>query len=476
MSTIRPIRVRFAPSPTGYLHVGGVRSAIFNWLFARNTKGTYLLRIEDTDHERSKQEYFDAIIDSFTWLNLLPDEPVVIQSKRINDHIKAAQSLLSQNLVYPCFCEAENAEKKIDELEHGIGSKYSGSCRDKNYTEDDLQRPHALRFKVPLDCNSISFNDLIRGIITTAREQLDDFVIVRRDGSPTYNFVVVIDDIFMNISHIIRGEEHISNTPKQILLYNALKKEPPLFAHLPMILGPEGNKLSKRDGAVSIEEYRSLGYLPDALINYLVRLGWSHGDQELFTREEMISYFSLEKIGKKGSIFDSKKLQWINGVYIRQKSVNEIVQAIEAMSSDATITLRKLWSKEAIIVLVALYKDRSTTLGSLAEELVNLAHDPTTLDCSLLKKWIKPYTVSLVNDFYQSIKHLTSWSRTHLAEHAHKTIEKYNAKIIELAQPLRLALTGSVQSPGIFEIIEAVGKERSLKRINLLLAQFNTEP
>lgn len=468
MTAQRPVRVRFAPSPTGHLHVGSVRSAMFNWLFAKHNNGTYLLRIEDTDRERSKQEYFDSILHSFNWLNMVPDEPLVIQSERIKEHLKAAEWLRKNNLAYPCFCEAEDADKKIAELEQGIGAKYAGTCRDALYSEEDLKKPHAIRFKIPTHLDTVSFDDIIRGKITTARDQLDDFVIVRRDGSPTYNFVVVIDDIFMNISHIIRGEDHISNTPKQLLLYHAFKKEPPLFAHVPMILGPAGNRLSKRDAAVSVEEYRALGYLPEALFNYLVRLGWSHGDQELFTKEELISYFTLEKIGKKGSIFDLKKLQWVNSSYLRQKGAFETLQAIEAMSTETANHLKTVWSMPSLLALLSLYKDRATVLSTLATDILNLAQSPTTFDCNLLSKWYKPYTLSLIERFLKELEITTEWDLLKFQEISKIIIESENAKIIELAQPLRLAITGSIQSPGIFEIIEALGKEKTIERIKAL--------
>ncbi|GMU19625.1 MAG: hypothetical protein AMXMBFR12_08170 [Candidatus Babeliales bacterium] len=307
------VRVRFAPSPTGHLHIGGMRSAIFNWLFARHYNGAFLLRIEDTDVERSKKEYTDSILASFAWMHVDWDEPVVIQSERIARHKEVAAQLLAQGKAYYCTCSQEQVVERIKNKpgfdENFI--KYDGFCRDKKNNSG------AIRFRIPNNCQAIKWHDLIRDEIRIEPDQLDDFIIVRSDGTPMYNFVVVVDDADMRITHVIRGEEHIANTPKQILLYQACNFKLPEFAHLPMSLGSDGSKLSKRDAATGVFEYKAAGYLPDALFNYLVRLGWAHGDQEIFTKDEMITYFDLAHVGKKGAIFDQQKLDWLNGVYMR---------------------------------------------------------------------------------------------------------------------------------------------------------------
>src|ERR1700733_99493 len=302
MSVPGSVRVRFAPSPTGHLHIGGMRSAIFNWLFARHNNGSFLLRIEDTDRERSKQEYTDSILASFAWMRIDWDEPVVIQSERAKRHQEVAQKLYAQGKAYYCICTPEQVQDRLA-AQSGFDinfMKYDGLCRNASHTKG------ALRFKIPDDITEVTFHDLIRDTITIGIDQLDDFILVRSDGTPMYNFVVVVDDADMKISHVIRGEEHIANTPKQILLYQACGFPLPYFAHLPMILGPDGNKLSKRDAATGVFEYKQLGYIPDPLFNYLVRLGWSHGDQEIFTREEVIQFFDLAHVGKKGAIFDQQ--------------------------------------------------------------------------------------------------------------------------------------------------------------------------
>ncbi len=467
------VRVRFAPSPTGHLHIGGVRTAMFNWLFAKSQGGKYLLRIEDTDLERSTKEYEASQLRSLTWTSLLPDEPLVYQMSRVKDHQAAAQALLEQGKVYPCFCEPRDSEVVIEELEQGVGSKYDGKCREKSFSKEDLSRPHALRFKLSDSLTNVAFNDLIRGTISVQADQLDDFVIVRRDGTPIYNFCVVVDDIFMNITHVIRGEDHITNTFKQLLFYQALGAQAPLFAHLPLILGPSGNKLSKRDASVSVEEYRASGFLADALINYLVRLGWSHGDQEVFTRDEMIQYFKIENIGKKGAIFDIKKLTWLNGLYMRQSTPESLFQKIKEMNCDRADSLQLLWPKqEKLFELIELYKQRTTTLVELCDGIEALSNGPKELNITLLEKWLVDNICEVLESFIVALDHLDNINSECLLELAQNICQKFGYKLVTLAQPLRLALTGSVQSPGVFELIAILGKDRSKERIKKMIEKF----
>ncbi len=469
MSTNLGIRVRFAPSPTGHLHVGSVRSALFNWLFARHNNGTYVVRIEDTDIERSKKEYVDSITQSLAWLSLESDEPLVFQSESIKEHKKIIQDLLDKKKAYPCFCQPKSAEQKVVELSAGTTSRYDGTCRDKDFSSQDLSRPHAIRFKVSRDKESLTFSDIIRGDITVPVDQIDDFVIMRRDGMPTYNFVVVIDDIAMNISHIIRGEDHISNTPKQIMIYQALGSEVPVFVHIPLILGPSGNRLSKRDAAVSVEEYRKNGFLADALFNYLVRLGWSHGDQEIFSREELIKLFTLKNVGKKGSIFDIKKLEWLNGFYIRKLSPLQVLDAVGVMSKEIKTHLEKVWDKKALKELIAQYKERAATLKEMAEAISAFACDPKVLDIELCKKWLTSKTADILSDFVNKAKTLKQFDHDTLLTLAREVCSSHDSKLVHCAQPLRLSLTGSVQSPGIFELVAILGIEKSTRRIERLL-------
>ncbi len=466
------VRVRFAPSPTGYLHIGGARTAIFNWLYAKANGGTYLLRIEDTDLQRSKEEYLQSQLASMDWLGLQPDEELVRQLARIEDHKKAVRELMQKGRAYPCFCQPRDAEKVVEQLEQGIGQMYDGTCRDKAWTQEDLTKPHAVRFGVPREHETISFNDEIRGTISVGSDQVDDFVIMRRDGTPTYNFCVVIDDLFMRITHVVRGTDHISNTIKQLLVYQALEQQAPQFAHLPLILGESGNKLSKRDAAASVEEYRTAGYMPEALFNYLVRLGWSHGDQEIFTRDELIKFFSLKTIGKKGAIFDTKKLLWLNGMYIREAQFERLMTCIQQMDDAQAVMLKNAWDAEILPRVVEVYKQRAETLKELCEQVIAFAHKPTTLDLSLIAKWQGEHTAVMLKAFVKKVKNEQALEHKTLFGYAKEICADAGQKIPALAQPLRLALTGTIQSPGVFELVALLGKEAALERIEALIAQM----
>lgn len=467
------VRVRFAPSPTGHLHIGGVRTAFFNWLFARHTGGKYLLRIEDTDLQRSTKEFLAAQLAAFEWLQLLPDEQIVYQMARIEEHRSAVQKLMAMGKAYPCFCAPRDSDEVVQGLDQGIGSKYPGTCRDKQYTAEDLMRSHAVRLRLPDQPIAIGFNDVIRGSVSIKSDQLDDFVLMRRDSIPTYNFGVVIDDEAMRITHVIRGEEHLSNTFKQLLIYEALGFTPPIFAHLPLILGKAGNKLSKRDAAVSIEYYREEGFLPEAMLNYLARLGWAHGDQEIFTREELVQFFTLEAVGKKGAIFDMEKLRWVNGVHLRQLSSMQLLTAIAQMGAEWKDTLTELWSADKLNKLFHLYGQRSTTLKELAQGIVGLAHDPGQLDMSLIDKWKTEKTKDLVSKY-------AAWlgsqegviNHEQLLAYAEALCKQEGEKLVSLAQALRLGILGCVQSPGVFELIEILGVFVTHKRLMTLLSQW----
>ncbi len=459
------VRVRFAPSPTGHLHIGNLRAAIFNWLFAKHKGGKFLLRIEDTDVVRSKKEYVDSILKSLEWLRLISDEEPLFQMSRSEEHKKAVNVLLEKGLAYPCFCEPKSMD--------AVGKKYSGFCRDKEYTEEDLKKPYAIRFKLPRG-DKITFKDVIRGMVTVGYDQLDDFVIVRRGGIPTYNFVVVLDDIYMRITHVIRGDDHISNTPKQILLYDALGGKIPVFAHLPLILGQSGAPLSKRDATTSVNEYKSEGYLPDALFNYLVRLGWAHGNQEIFSREELINLFTLEKVGKKGAVFDIKKLRWLNGVYIRELTLESFLTELKDSGSDLEKKLHAVW-QEKLAIVFKLYQERAETLNGLANDILELNQDPDDLNLDLIKKWHSKNTYMLVRDFIEQLEVLEHIHHDELLVEAKKACEAYGSKLVELAQAIRLALCGKVQSPGVFDVIVVLGKEKTIERLKKLLEKLRIE-
>jgi glutamyl-tRNA synthetase len=454
------VRVRFAPSPTGHLHIGSLRAALFNWLFARHNKGSFLVRIEDTDLVRSLPEFTESILQSLAWAAIEPDEPIVIQSSRLAEHTKVIESLLAQGKAYRCFCACNQAGSSDDYF------KYDGRCRTRKVSEQDVKQPSVVRIKIPLEQPVISFNDLIRGPVSFAIDQFDDFIIARSDGSPIYNFVVVVDDAAMNITHVIRGEDHISNTPKQIILYEACGFKIPHFAHLPLILGPTGAKLSKRDVATSVLDYKRNGYLADALCNYLVRLGWSHGDQELFTREELVQFFTLEQVGKKGAIFDQNKLDWMNGSYIRNTSAESLYTLIER-DVDAEIfnKLSVLWDKTGIYSLINLYKERTKTLRIMVEELQLLAQREHVVSVADQETWLTQQALALMPEIIQELEADKEFSPQSIAVALKAIAKKHDIKLVALAQPLRLALLGKTESPGIFDLMALLGKTEVLYRI-----------
>ncbi len=462
------VRVRFAPSPTGYLHIGGLRTALFNWLFARHHDGAFLLRIEDTDTERSKEEYVDAICASLAWVGLKADEPMVIQSQRIDEHKKILGKLVADGKAYRCFCTQDEIVNRYEQKTAGdFFVKYDGHCR-KESTNRDLQQSHVIRFKLPLDKVDISFDDLIRGRVTIGLDQLDDFIIARSDGRPMYNFVVVIDDAFMRISHVIRGEDHIANTSKQLLLYQALGYEVPQFAHIPLILGPSGDRLSKRDGAVSALEYRCDGYLPEALVNYLVRLGWSHGDQEIFTAQELIDYFSLDHVGKKGAIFDPEKLAWVNSIYMRDMSPDQLHKNIITNVQPDFSKQLSAWDQRKIEQGIELFKERVKTLKQLVSDLTVLHNGPQVFATEDVKKWISSDTPNYIRAIIETLEAQQSFEHDDLIVRFKELAKQLEVKLVTIAQPIRIALIGKASGPGVFGLLEMVGKTESISRIRIL--------
>lgn len=477
MSFDKKVRVRFAPSPTGHLHIGGLRTALFNWLFARHNNGAFLLRIEDTDFERSTQEYRDSILHSFSWTQLEHDEEIVTQSERILAHQEVAERLIKEGKAYRCFCTPEDLLARCGTA---AGSdafiKYDGYCRDRvqqndhNLPAEALAKAGVVRFKLPQDRKEIFFDDLIKGKISFALDQFDDFIIVRSGGFPMYNFVVVVDDAFMGITHIIRGEEHLVNTPKQILLYQACGYTMPEFAHLPLILGPSGDKLSKRDGATSVIEYRKEGYLPHALLNYLARLGWSHGDQELFSLSELIEHFSLDAIGKKGAIFDFEKLAWINSVYLKSMTEEQILDAIIAdvhpnFMTDQCVTRTAQEVKQAIV----LYKERVTTLKQMVEEIDIVFNGPHQVDQNDMKKWISADSRQHLSAVIAALEEQEVFTHDACAAIAKELAAQLNIKLVTLLQPIRLALLGKASGPGVFDLLAVIGKEDAIGRLKMFL-------
>jgi len=477
----KKVRVRFAPSPTGYLHIGSLRVAIFNWLFARHNGGKYLLRIEDTDLERSKKEYRDSILRALSWCGLSHDEDVVIQSQRADQHKKFVEQLLQNGKAYKCYCSPEEiAQRQKQKGEHNdLFSMYDGHCLSRESSSPDKShssgsgQAFVVRFKVPREEKTITFTDLIRGPISFDVDQFDDFIISRSDGSPVYNLVVVVDDAQMGVSHVIRGEDHISNTPKQIMLYKACGLSVPEFAHLPLILGPSGDKLSKRDAATNVLDYQANGYLPEALVNYLVRLGWSHGDQEIFSKEEMIEFFSLDQVGKAGAIFDSVKLDWLNGMYIRQLDAKSLLQRMQDDVDANILTELSSWTEQQVLDLIDLYKDRVKTLGQLKEQLVLLYNGCAEYDKAAMEKWIKPETKQFLQKLFDLLETIEPFQKENLSSAVKALCSELNIKLVALAQPIRIALTGTSASPGVFALLELVGRQESIDRVTKLIKQLN---
>lgn len=462
------VRVRFAPSPTGHLHIGGLRAALFNWLFARRNGGKYLLRIEDTDLVRSTAEYQQSIIDAFTWLNIVSDEPFVIQSHRQQEHKELAQRLLADGKAYKCFCTSEELNKRLGITGDEIGErKYDGFCRQRTDTPQD--QPFAIRFKIPQLTGEFAFQDLIRDRVTIPMDQFDDFVIVRSDGTPMYNFVVVADDNFMNITHVIRGEEHIINTPKQIWLYQACGWAVPQFAHLPLILGPSGAKLSKREAATSVLDYKRQGYLPDALINYLVRLGWSHGDQEIFSRQELCELFDLSAIGKKGAIFDIAKLNWLNNHYLKQLKPADIMARIEHDVIPGWLHQLSHMTSDQVETLIALYVSRCDTMMQLAHQLISLAQDPKDFDEKQVKELVSSEVVQLLEKLTEQLHVVTPelWQLEHITALMKNFAKEHAVQLPMIANPVRLALLGTINSPSIFAIVTALGQTKVVNRLEI---------
>lgn len=454
--THKSVRVRFAPSPTGNLHIGGLRSALFNWLFARHHEGAFLVRIEDTDYERSKPEYTASILDSLAWVGLEPDEPMVIQSLRIDEHRARAEWLVAHGHAYRCVCTSEDVVARSMQVSGDVDNvKYDGYCHDKNQS---IQKKHVIRLRLPDTQQPFIFQDLIRGTVTIPRDQLDDFIIIRSDGSPMYNFVVVVDDAFMEITHIIRGEEHIINTPKQISLYNAFGYSVPQFAHIPLVLGPSGQKLSKREAATAVPEYRDAGYLPDALVNYLVRLGWSHGDQEIFSRAELIAAFSLEVVSKSGAIFDPEKLNWINTVYIKQLSVDDLYTLITPYGT---------FDQDRALPVLMLYKDRVTTLKALAEHVSTILCGPVSYVQADFDAVVTADTEPL-DLLIKRLEAVAAWTSDVIQQTVKELAATLEIKIAVFANAIRLAVTGICSGPGAFALLAVLDKQEAIRRLYAL--------
>lgn len=464
-----PVRTRVAPSPTGMLHLGTARTALFCWAFARHHGGTFVLRIEDTDLERSTEEAVQVILQSLAWLNLSYDEGPIRQTERLPRYRELIAQLLAEGKAYHCYATREELEVlRAEQMARGEKPRYDGRWRPERAA--GLTPPAGVtpvvRFRNP-DEGVVSWNDLVKGQISVSNAELDDLIIARGDGVPTYNFAVVVDDIDMRITHVLRGDDHVNNTPRQINIYRALLPDGaplPQFAHLPMILGPDGQKLSKRHGAVSVLQYDEDGFLPEALFNYLARLGWSHGDAEKFTRDELVQWFDLEHVNRAPAQYDLDKLLWLNGEYIKQADDARL----------AGLVLPKLTALCAVpaqanlVPAIALYKDRVKTLNELAQELTVLFADPdlATVD---VNTHFTAVACDAIAAFVSRAQATTDWGRVNLNSLIRETLTEKSLKMPHLAIPLRVALTGKAQTPSIDALLEVLGRDTVLRRLHQVL-------
>jgi len=460
------VKTRFAPSPTGYLHVGGARTALFSWLYARKHGGRFVLRIEDTDLERSTQESVNAILEGMTWLGLEYDEGPFYQTHRFDRYNEVIDELLEKGLAYRCSCSRERLDKlREEQMAAKQKPRYDGHCRDANVSADE---PHVIRFRNPSE-GSVVFNDLVKGEIRVSNSELDDLVIRRTDGSPTYNLTVVVDDHDMGITQVIRGDDHINNTPRQINLYRAMGWDVPEFAHLPMILGDDGARLSKRHGAVSVMQYKEDGYLPEALLNYLVRLGWSYGDQEVFSIDQMIELFELETVNRAPSAFNTDKLNWLNQHYIKEGDPKHVARLLAVHLGDQGIDPS---NGPELAEVVEAQRERATTLVELAEISSFYYEDFAEFDPKASKKAFKGNADEPLGYVRQRLAELVAWDRELIHQVVADTVSELGVGFGKVAMPLRVAVTGGAPSPDLDLTLYLVGKEATLRRIDKAIAHI----
>ncbi len=458
------VRTRFAPSPTGYLHVGGARTALFSWLFARKHGGAFVLRIEDTDLQRSTAESVNAILEGMTWLGLEYDEGPFYQTKRFDRYNAVIDELMDKGLAYRCSCSKERIDAlREEQMRQKIKPRYDGRCRG---VEIDPNEPHVVRFVNPRT-GPVVVDDMVRGHVVFRNEELDDLIIRRTDGSPTYNLTVVVDDMDMGISHVVRGDDHLNNTPRQINILHALGKEPPKYAHVPMILGDDGSRLSKRHGAVSVIQYRDNGFLPEALLNYLVRLGWSHEEQEVFGIDEMIEFFDIDQVNKAASTFNTNKLLWLNQHYITNGDPKRIAHLLSPHMGKLDIDPAE---GPDLVDVVEAQQGRAQTLVEMAEISAFFYRDYDEFDQKAAKKNLRPVAREPLEKAREALVALEEWTPENLHALVDRVAEGLELKMGKVAQPLRVAVVGRAASPGIDVTLYLVGKEACLRRIDRALA------
>jgi glutamyl-tRNA synthetase len=463
------IRTRFAPSPTGYLHIGGARTALFNFLFARRHGGKFILRIEDTDRERSTPEAIKAILDAMQWLELDYDEGPFYQTERFPLYKEKIRELLASGNAYPCVCTAAalDAKRALAQKEKRKPA-YDGTCRPAEGIIVPLpqDKPYTVRFRSPREGATV-VKDLIKGDVVFDNRELDDLIIARSDGTPTYNFCVVVDDIAMEITHIIRGDDHLSNTPRQIQLYQAFERELPQFAHVPLILGTDKARLSKRHGATSVTAYRDMGYFPEAVVNYLVRLAWSYGDQEIFSRAELIEKFTLENVGKSAGVFNPEKFLWVNFQYLKSKPLAELADEILPFirAKAYPVPSDRSWLEKMIATL----RERAKTLTELVEAAHYYLSDDLVFDAKAAKKFLTKEAAAPMRGLIEKLSALDTFNETTIEQAFANTLEEHGLQMGALAQPVRVALTGGTVSPGIHDVIAVLGRERTIRRLQSAL-------
>lgn len=459
------VRTRFAPSPTGSLHVGGARTALFAWLFARHYQGTFILRIEDTDLERSTPESVKAILDGMEWLNLAHDEGPFYQTQRFDRYREVLDQLLAEGKAYRCYCSKERLESlRESQLAQQEKPRYDGHCR---HLPEDTSRcdPYVVRFKTP-EQGSISFDDLVRGPITIANSELDDLILARSEGTPTYNFTVVVDDWDMAITHVLRGDDHINNTPRQIHLFEALGVQPPIYGHVPMILGSDGKRLSKRHGADSVMDYERMGILPEALINYLVRLGWSHGDQEIFSRDELISLFDGTNLSSAPAALNPDKLLWLNQHYMKTLSSAYVGELLGVRLAAIGVDVK---GGPDLSAVVAIQAERTKTLVEMAERSRYFFEDAITWNESAVQKHLTVEARDLLQQLHTVLHNVMEWTPATVHAALVQIAEAAQVGLGKVAQPVRVAVTGDTVSPPIDVTLALIGRERVLMRLTQVM-------
>jgi glutamyl-tRNA synthetase len=455
------VRTRFAPSPTGYLHIGGARTALFCWLYSRHHQGQFILRIEDTDRERSTEAAVQAILDGMAWLDLKADEGPFYQTQRFDRYREVAAKLLAEGDAYHCYCSKQELEAmRAEQMARKEKPRYDGRCRRR--TEPVAGVSPVIRFKNP-EIGQTVVEDAVKGRVVFDNHELDDLIIVRSDGTPTYNFCVVVDDMDMRITHVIRGDDHLNNAPRQMNILKALGVTPPKYAHLPMILGPDGTKLSKRHGAVSVMQYREEGFLPEAVINYLVRLGWSHGDQEIFSREEMVKLFDIEDVNKSASAINPQKLLWINQHYIKNGDIKALAVELGWHLARLGVATAGGPSLEA---LVKAQQERAKTLKEMAEGSRFFFEEVGEYEPQAAAKNLTPDALPGLEALKAKLVDLPEWSAAALHDALNSTAESLGLKLGKLAQPVRVAVSGGGVSPPIDATLELLGRDKSLARLD----------